>query len=217
MQVPHHDPPSPAPDRLVDALLSLSVACGGETSDGASGAAGSCVSQGNACPGEGPCGGEPPQDGSPCDAGSECEWSDGVLGICDQGAWFIGHKATEAPLPTDAACDPLGSWDLTYDAPTTSTGFPCTEEPEPDLQIKASSKGLLLARFAGGTATISPDGCSVSALTSQAYSNPSETWSAATEIALTLQGEEGTGSYTKRNSGFCSSEKKGPLSAKRLP
>jgi len=32
-----------------------------------------------------------------------------------------------------------------------------------------------------------------------------------------LQGDEGSGSYTKRNSGFCFSEKKGTLSAKRLP
>ncbi len=160
------------------------------------------------------CGTSSPPPKSECTAGDTCTYGD-VLATCESDGWFVGRRATTAPLAPDAKCKPIGGWDLTY-APGTKTGTFCTAPYEPDLEVRALPSGELLASFLAGEVTISGDGCTISASTYQSHKNPSETWSSTTAIKLELSGDAGTGTYDKSNSGFCSGQEKGDLTATRL-
>ncbi len=177
---------------------------------GTGGAGGAGKGQG----GSSACGMSSPSPKSECTTGDTCTYGD-VLAICESDGWFVGRRATAAALATDTACKPIGKWQLAYHAGT-KTGMFCTKPYEPDLEIRALPSGVLLASFLEGEVTISSDGCTISASTSQSHKNPSESWSSSTTIDLKLSGDAGTGTYTKANGGFCNGQEKGDLTATRL-
>lgn len=173
---------------------------------------GTCVSHDETCGDS--CGSDPPQNGEPCSPGAVCSWGD-LVGVCDEGGWFTGSKATGGAFSSGTPCNPVGRWHLVYGPPESSVSSWCTEPSEFDLEIRTSPEGWLIAQFGGGTVHISDDGCSISASSSQSFTNPSENWTSSTKITLLLQGDSGAGLYTKSNSGFCVGAEDGPLTASR--
>ena len=65
-------------------------------------------------------------------------------------------------------------------------------------------------------ATLSNDGCHLTAKSSYKQTNPSEYWFVNSEVDLTIDGDSATGTYKASNTGFCVHTKTGPATATRV-
>lgn len=193
--------------------------CGGPKggSGGGPGGSGGAPGGTGGAPPKGGSGGAPPTDcppaGSPCVATLECAKS-GTVTICDGG---VAWQGVDTGAKSDAACDPTGTWGLTYGDVQVPPGF-CTQPGKPPtIVVKKAPSGKLLATFGGGGSSVSIDAttCTMKASHSSTATNPSETWTESTTASLKVAGDTATGTYTLANAGFCNASVSGPLDAVR--
>lgn len=192
-------------------------ACTGGCGGPKGGSGGSPQGGSGGAPPAGGSGGAPPVDcppaGSSCVATLECAKS-GTVTICDGG---VAWQGVDTGAKSDAACDPTGTWSLTYGDVQVPPGF-CTQPGKPPtLVVKKAPSGKLLATFGGSGSSVSIDAtaCTMKASQSSTATNPSESWTESTTATLKVAGDTATGTYTLANTGFCNASVSGPLDAVR--
>ena len=183
-----------------------------------------------ACGGEAVTGGAPDasaaQDGTAGSAGQEAGGGQGGGGADEDGGGADVDasgksgklRVTGGPLSPGAACDPVGMWVVSWGAATESSGIFCHEPTATNIEVTIGDGGALYVEYGTtSAATVSDDGCHLTAESIRKETNPSEFWYVMSEIDLTIDGDGANGTYVASNSGFCLATKAGPASATREP
>jgi hypothetical protein len=140
-------------------------------------------------------------------------------------------KVTDGPLAPGAACDPIGTWKVTWAPPTQEQGGWCHEPQAANLVVSADDQGAILVddgnfqtEYANShiygvirTASLSADGCQLTVTSSFGERGGSEFWGVMDTVSLTLAGDLATGTYSASNAAFCTASKTGPATATRAP
>jgi hypothetical protein len=140
-------------------------------------------------------------------------------------------KVTDGPLAPGAACNPIGTWKVTWAPPAQNEGNWCDEPQAATIVVSADDQGALLVddgnfrtEYANSsiygvsrTASLSADGCQLTVASSFVEKGGSEFWGVTDSVSLTLAGDLATGMYSASNTAFCNGSKTGPATATRTP
>jgi hypothetical protein len=109
------------------------------------------------------------------------------------------------PFPENTACDPLGVWSLSY-----ATDYPgmCAQPAIGSVSIERGSDGIVRVAFGStASATLTLDGCELSAVSLHDWTNPSENGTVFHSLTLSFAGDAAdtaSGQLTYSETGLCS-------------
>lgn len=161
------------------------------------------------------------------DEGLACPFSAGladcpalaVSATCVQGAWQGEWPAACEPIPSNAPCDPFGTWAITFTSPG---GCPPPDNLTLDVTTTAAA-GLPLVHWTDDTdatltaSEVALDGCAIAATASDTVSDPTygHGYTTQYDVSLALSGNSATGVLTCEQTGYLNGSFTTPVTATR--